>query len=84
MLKRIQESTRGEREKHEGRYGRVVGQGGESSPEKAEQGEKHQERANTDVGLGWQINEVALLPAEDVPFLCFVEEECNWQEPDSG
>ena len=73
MLKRIQESTRGEREKHEGRYGRVVGQGGESSPEKAEQGEKHQERANTDVGLGWQINEVALLPAEDVPFLCFVE-----------
>jgi len=61
VLKRIQESTRGE-----------------SSPEKAEQGEKHQERANTGVGLGWQINEVALLPAEDVPFLCFVEEECNW------
>ena len=79
VLKRIEEGTRGEREKRERCYLRVVERGGESGPKKAEQGEKHQECADTGMGLGRQVREVALFPAEDVPFLCFVECECKRQ-----
>ena len=36
------------------------------------------------MGLGWQVNEVALVSAEDVPFLCIVECKGKGHKPDCG